>query len=72
MLETGASFFEFALATAEQHEARFKRANMARAAADNLRDAAAQSRRRQRQIEAADSLDFDAFLADYFGRQNAD
>ncbi|MGI9311384.1 MAG: glutamate--cysteine ligase [bacterium] len=70
MREQGASFYEFAMDMAERHEAHFKRAPIAPRALQRMQDEAARSHLRQREIEAADTLDFDAFLADYFRRQN--
>jgi len=69
MREMDASFFEFALHTASKHEAQFKQARMSREAHNAMRDEAADSHARQRQIEAADRLSFDEFLEDYFRRQ---
>lgn len=69
MKEMDASFFEFAMDTAEQHEAHFKQAQMCAAEADKLRKQAAKSHARQQQIENDDRLSFDDFLDDYFRRQ---
>ncbi len=66
------SFYEFAMDLARSHEDAFKAAPMAPPLREKMRAEAAQSHRAQKDIENRDTGDFDAFLADYFRRQNAD
>ena len=70
MSEMNASFFEFAMDTAERHQAHFKQTNMTPADAKKMRAEAKRSHQRQKQIETNDRLSFDDFLNDYFQRQN--
>jgi len=70
MSQQRASFFEFAMGTAEQHEARFKQARMKRSDHQKMQAEAKRSHVRQKEIEARDRMTFDDFLADYFRRQN--
>lgn len=60
-------FFRFTLAMAESHRDYF--ASIAQpddAASENFRQEALESLQRQREIEEADSIDLDAYLAQYF------
>ena len=70
MSEGKMSFYEFAMGMAEQHEKRFKESNLNGEVRDKMRADAARSHRQRQAIEDRDELDFDAFLADYFRRQN--
>ena len=71
MREGNLSFYEFAMQAAEQTARFFKERALESATSDTYSRLAAASHRRQEAIEQADSMDFDAFLADYFRRQNA-
>jgi glutamate--cysteine ligase len=71
MSTQNASFFEFAMGMAEQHEKLFKHTKMAQADCDRMKAEAARSHQQQKEIEDNDTLDFDDFLDDYFHRQNA-
>ena len=63
-------FYEFAMGMAEQHENWFARQKLDADIAAKMRDMAGESHRRQREIEAGDTVDFDEFLADYFRRHH--
>jgi glutamate--cysteine ligase len=68
--EADCSFFEFALEVARGHRAYFRSiAPMPEEQATALKDEARHSLRRQRQIEAADSIDFAEYLACYFASE---
>ncbi len=65
--ETGSSFFEFALGMAKCHRDYFASIAPLRAAQEeNLSEEAADSVRRQRDIEAADEISLDEYLQKYF------
>ncbi|MGR3985013.1 MAG: glutamate--cysteine ligase [Gammaproteobacteria bacterium] len=64
------SFYEFGLRMSEQHAAMFKQKPMDAQKLAARREEAEQSHARRREIEAGDEMGFDAFLEDYFRRQN--
>lgn len=66
MTDNGWTFYEFAMHQAEQHEQYFKNRSMNELTKQRLVDAAVTSLTKQAEIEAADVLSFDDFLADYF------
>jgi glutamate--cysteine ligase len=66
------SFFAFAMHQAEEHERYFKDWVIDDETERHYREEAKASLARQAEIEASDTMSFDAFLADYFQRQNAD
>ncbi len=68
MRERGESFFEFAQRMSKQHQRYF---NQLESLEDQylLEQEAGDSWRRQREIEASDSMSFDEFLSDYFAQQ---
>ena len=65
------SFYAFAMAKAEQHETFFKQQQLDPAILQSYRQEAAASLQRQAEVEQADSVDFPAFLEEYFKLQNA-
>jgi glutamate--cysteine ligase len=68
MAERGESFFEFAQRMSKQHERYFQQLGDDHADQGLLQQEVADSWRRQREIEAADRLSFDEFLAQYFAQ----
>ena len=64
------SFFSFAMHQAEEHERFFKDWEIHADTLHHYRREATASLERQAAIEAADTMSFDDFLADYFQRQN--
>ncbi len=67
MSENFGSFFEFSLSQSIRHEKFFKHIRLNEASRSNFADLAEQSIKDQQDIEAADSVDFDAFMKAYFG-----
>ena len=66
--DSGSGFFRFALSMAENHRDYFATIARPDKSADaQYRQEAAASLQRQAEIEAADSINFDEYLADYFG-----
>jgi glutamate--cysteine ligase len=63
------SFFQFAQRMSKQHQRYFSQQGNSHEDQSLLEQEAADSWRRQREIEAADRVSFDAFLADYFAQQ---
>ena len=70
MSEDNASFFQFAMKMAAQHETAFKQRPMDEQKLELFRHQAKESHEKQLEIEQSDDVDFDTFLADYFKRQN--
>jgi glutamate--cysteine ligase len=68
MRSNGESFHELARAVSEEHRDYFRRLDLSAARAAELERLALESRQRQREIEAADDLSFDEFLARYFAQ----
>ena len=64
------SFFSFAMHQATEHERFFKDWVIDEATERHYREEAKASLQRQAEIEASDTMSFDAFLANYFERQN--
>ncbi|MFT5259455.1 MAG: glutamate--cysteine ligase [Saprospiraceae bacterium] len=60
------SFYEFAIAKSEEHETFFKHLRLNESARTNFANLAKSSLADQAEIEANDTVDFDAFLEDYF------
>ncbi|RFA29838.1 glutamate--cysteine ligase [Alkalilimnicola ehrlichii] len=69
MREHNESFIEFALRLSTQHAAFFRRWPLSTEARLDMEAAAAASIREQAAIEAADTLDFETYLANYFAQQ---
>jgi len=63
------SFFEYAQRTSEQYRDRFRGASLSAEREDLLDRLSRESRERQREVEAADYLGFDEFLARYFAQR---
>ncbi|MGR3914476.1 MAG: glutamate--cysteine ligase [Gammaproteobacteria bacterium] len=72
MTAQGESFYEFGLRMSAQHARMFKQKPMDARKLAARRAEAAQSHARRREIEAGDEMGFDAFLEEYFRRQNAE
>ncbi len=70
MSEQKFSFYEFAMGMTDAHEKMFKQTQMDAQTRDKMKAEAAHSHLQQKEIEENDTLNFDAFLADYFRRQN--
>ena len=70
MSEQKASFYEFSMGMAEQHEQLFKQTQMEQKECEKMQAEVIRSHRRQKEIEDRDEMSFDDFLADYFRRQN--
>ncbi|MDD9800359.1 MAG: glutamate--cysteine ligase [Gammaproteobacteria bacterium] len=70
MLRNKESFFAFTMRKTEEHENFFRAAAMERACEEKFRKLAGQSRRRQREMEKSDSVDFDHYLKTYFAAEN--
>ena len=66
MTDNNLSYGEFVMQQAEQHKDTLLSESISADMATKLTVMAKESIERQRQIEAADSVDFDTFLADYF------
>ncbi len=71
MLSEDLSFYEFSNMMSEQAEKRFKQVRLDPNINRKFEDLAAQSHTTQQTIENTDTLSFDAFLDDYFARQNS-
>ncbi len=69
MRSRGESFYQFARAVSEEHRGYFRRLELSAAAEAELERLALESHQRQGQIEAADNLTFDEFLARYFAQR---
>ena len=69
MRENGEGFFHFAQRLSHQHHAYYLGLRMAPERAAFFRREAELSKQRQTQMEAADQIDFDEFLADYFAQR---
>lgn len=66
MTDKNLSYGEFVMQQAEQHKETLLSESISADMAARLTAMAEESKARQQQIEAADSIDFDTFLADYF------
>ncbi len=62
------SFFHFALDMSEKHEKYFKEANMPADRMAYFENIAKESLKRQQEIEAADEISFEQYLATYFAQ----
>lgn len=62
------SFFEFAMRKAVEHEGHFKQGSLDAATRQRFEALSQRSLAQQREIEAADDIDFDEFLARYFAQ----
>jgi glutamate--cysteine ligase len=60
------SFFEFAMEQATQHKQSFMSASLSEEKKTQMQALAKQSIEEQKRIEAADNIDFDSFVANYF------
>ncbi len=69
MRESGEGFFVFAKRLSEAHREHFRHRPIAPARQALFDDLAIESVRRQREVEAADDLGFDEFLARYFAQR---
>jgi glutamate--cysteine ligase len=69
MREKGEGFFHFAQRMSKQHRHDFMQQQGSTEEHKLLSQEAVDSWRRQREIEASDTLSFDQFLEDYFGQQ---
>ncbi|MEJ2692165.1 MAG: glutamate--cysteine ligase [Candidatus Thiodiazotropha sp.] len=69
MRDRGESFFDFAQRMSKQHQRYFLRQGEGYEDQHLLQQEAADSWRRQREIEAADRVSFDEFLSQYFAQQ---
>ena len=69
MRDRGESFFDFAQRMSKQHQRYFLRQGEGHEDQHLLEQEAADSWRRQREIEAADRVSFDEFLSQYFAQQ---
>ncbi|MCU7924734.1 MAG: glutamate--cysteine ligase [Candidatus Thiodiazotropha sp. (ex Dulcina madagascariensis)] len=69
MRDKGESFFQFAQRMSKQHQHYFNQQAYSSQDQELLIQEARDSWRRQREIEASDTIGFDAFLADYFSQQ---
>jgi glutamate--cysteine ligase len=67
----GNSFFRFALAQSQAHQAHFAALPLDQAALAAYQAEAAKSLTDQAAIEAADAMDFDSFVASYLGQSIA-
>ena len=65
------SFYEFAMEAAENSEQVFKQVPMSKEVIKKYELMSNQSHTRRAEIESSDKISFDAFLTDYFKRQNA-
>ena len=68
MRSNGEGFFQFAWRMSEAHDAYFKKLELEEGTRTMFQALAASSVQRQREIEAADRISFDQFLADYFSQ----
>jgi glutamate--cysteine ligase len=68
MRSSGESFYQFARAVSEEHREYFRRLELSASAEAELERLALESHQRQRELEAADDLSFDEFLARYFAQ----
>jgi len=71
MRERGEGFFEFSYRVSSEHRAGFKARSLSPKRQALFARLAAESEARQEQIEAADDVDFDTFLARYFDQGRA-
>ncbi len=72
MFEQGLSFYEFSMQASEISESKFKKEPLSDEINQKYAALAQQSHIDRRTIEESDMLSFDAFLEDYFRRQNED
>lgn len=72
MLEEDLSFYEFSMRASEISEQKFKQEQIDEKINQHYEQLAIESHTKRQQIEESDSVSFDAFLEDYFERQNAD
>ncbi len=72
MAESGRTYFQTALDHARQHRAHFLDSPLDPAVAEEYDAMAAQSHAEQRALEAADTLTFEQFLADYYAQYDFD
>ena len=68
MRSNGEGFFQFAWRMSEAHDDYFSTLELDEAKRTMFRELAISSARRQREIEGADRISFDQFLADYFNQ----
>lgn len=66
MRDNNESFFDFSLRMSEQHREYFRRKPLTQTVKSRYDALAAQSLKQQTEIEAADTIPFDAFLKQYF------
>jgi len=71
MDEDKISFYHFAMVQACEHADYFKGLKMDKGTLAQYQAEATESLIKQQRLEDSDTLDFDAFLANYFSRQNA-
>jgi glutamate--cysteine ligase len=71
MRERGEGFFDFSYRVSSEHRAGFKARSLSPKRQALFARLAAESEARQEQIEAADDVDFDTFLARYFDQGRA-
>ncbi len=71
MRQRGEGFFEFSYRVSDEHRASLKARSLSPDRQALFARLAAESRARQEEIEAADDVDFDTFLARYFGQGRA-
>ncbi len=72
MFDQGLSFYEFSMQAAEISESKFKKEPLSEEINQKYVSLAQQSHINRQKIEESDTLSFDAFLEDYFYRQNQD
>ncbi len=72
MFDQGLSFYEFSMQASEILENKFKKEPLSDETHQKYASLAQQSHINRQKIEQSDTLSFDAFLEDYFYRQNQD
>jgi len=66
MTQNNETYYRLAMRKAREHREHFRSKALETQAADEYRRLAEESKRKQQQIEAADTLSFDDFLASYY------